>query len=870
MDIEHGNEADYRLPRTVIPSRYALRIAPDFETCTFEGDVEIEVEVHEPTSEIVCNAVELVIAEAVLVGPDGRRMELGVELEAERERVRFTTPGTVEPGAWKLGCRFSGELGTKLRGFYRSTFTDESGADRLIASTHFESTDARRAFPCFDEPDLKSVFSITLDVEGDLFAVSNSPEAEVSEIGGGKRRVRFSDTMKMSTYLVAYAIGPFEATETVVADGVPLRVVVPLGQLHLTSFALEAAAHCLGWFHEYFAIPYPADKLDLVAIPDFAMGAMENLGCVTFREQDLLCNPEESSIPELARIAEVVEHEIAHMWFGDLVTMKWWNGIWLNEAFATFMSLCCFDDFRPEWNRWAMFGIETDVALQVDGLHSTRPIEYEVRSPDEAEAMFDGLTYLKGGSVLRMVEQYLGTPRFREGVRRYLAEHAYGNTETTDLWDAIEAAADGEPIRALLDGWIFQGGHPLVTARLEAGSLVLTAEPFQYLPASELPVGSSSSIGHDWLVPVLVEDRPGPVKPVLLGPAPQGRDPFDCGTFERFPIVDAGGSGVYRLRYEGPLFDRVLADLGNLKPHELFDLVSDSWACTVAGMSGLGDFLALVRRLGAHADPNVWERVSGSLTLVDRVAAGVADSQLATFVCAAAGPLFDEIGGFAVSADDSAETQRLRSTLIDLLGRIGADEVVQAGCREAFERSRSGDVAAMPASIAESVMSVVVASGGREAFDPVREGFRHPTDPLSQLRHLLALCEAGAPELVGELLEMSREEIRTQDAGWVVRRLLSNRRAGSQAWEFLTSHFDELSARLPSHAMPMIIGGVRDLVQVDESGRTAMVEETRRFVAERDFGGHQRTIDQALERQLVNSRFVVTNRPSIGELLGKG
>jgi puromycin-sensitive aminopeptidase len=866
---ERGTEADYRLPRTAIPYRYALRIGTDLAANRFEGDAEIEIELHEPTNEIVCNAVELAISDATLTAPGGERVELGVELVPEHERVRFTAPAPVGPGEWELRCRFSGDLGGKLRGYYRSAFKDDSGAERAIASTHFEATDARRAFPCFDEPDLKAVFSITLDVPDDLFAVSNSPEAEVIDLGGGRRRVRFSDTMKMSTYLVAYAIGPFEATETVVADGVPLRVVVPLGKLHLTSFALEAATHCLGWFHEYFAIPYPAEKLDLVAIPDFAMGAMENLGCVTFREQDLLCNPEESSIPELARIAEVVEHEIAHMWFGDLVTMKWWNGIWLNEAFATFMSLRCLDDFRPEWNRWPMFGTETDMALQVDGLHSTRPIEYQVRRPDEAEAMFDWLTYLKGGSVLRMVEQYLGTTRFREGVRQYLVEHAYGNTETTDLWDAIEAASGGEPVRALLDGWIFQGGHPLVTARLEAGSLVLSAEPFRYLPHDELPPGSPpSSIGDDWLVPVLVEDRPGEARPVLLGPAPHGRDPLDCGAFAGLPVVNAGGSGAYRLCYEGPLFDRILSDLDRLQPLELFHLVSDSWACTLAGMSGLGDFLALVRRLQGHPDPNVWETVAGALNLVDRVAAGLAEEELGAFVRAAAGPLLDGVG-FDVSGDDSAETQRVRALLIAVLGTVGADEAVRTRCREAFESSRADDGAALPPSIAQSVLTVVVASGGRGEFDLVREGFRRPADPLDEERHLSALTATRQPELAGEVLEMSRQEIRAQDAAYVIRWLLRNRWAGLQTWEFLTAHFDEISARLPSHAMPAILGGVRDLVQLDESGRPMMLEETRRFIAAHEFGGHQRTIDQALERQLVNARFATRNRPGIRELLHK-
>ena len=222
---------------------------------------------------------------------------------------------------------------------------------------------------------------------------------------------------------------------------------------------------------------------------------MENLGCVTFRETDLLCDKETSSIGELSRIAEVIEHEIAHMWFGDLVTMEWWNGIWLNEAFATFMSICCLDAFRPEWRRWVSFGREKDFALQTDALHSTRAIEFPVRWPDEAEAMFDVLTYLKGGNVLRMLEQYIGTERFRDGVRRYLTAHQYGNTETTDLWDAIEQVAGGEPVRALMDSWILQGGFPLVTARQDGDEIELVEEPFSYLPPTSTRRGAGSRPG---------------------------------------------------------------------------------------------------------------------------------------------------------------------------------------------------------------------------------------------------------------------------------------------------------------------------------------------------------------------------------------
>ncbi len=859
---------EYRLPRTVVPNRYSITVVPDAELSVFEGEVAIELTVREPTPEIVLNAVGLEISSAHVRGGDGAERPLGIEPEERLERVRFVSDGVLPEGPAVLTCTFSGPINDRLCGFYRSRFTDTSGREREIASTHFEATDARRAFPCFDEPGMKAVFSVTLEVPAGLVAVSNAPEKEVVDLGEGRRRIVFEDTMVMSSYLVAYCIGPFELSEPVVAEGVPIRAVVPEGSLRLTSFALEAAAHALSWYQEYFGIAYPAEKLDLVAIPDFAMGAMENLGCVTFREQDLLCDPEDSSISELALIAEVVEHEIAHMWFGDLVTMGWWNGIWLNEAFATFMSLLCLDDFRPGWHRWVQFGVEKDLSLQVDGLHATRAIEFPVRAPDEADAMFDNLTYLKGGSVLRMVEQYLGPERFRDGVRRYLAEHAYANTETTDLWDALEGASGGEPVRAMLDTWIFQGGHPLLTASLEQGELTIRSEPFSYLPESERPPsGPPSAIGDGWIVPVRIEDRPGESRSVLLRPEEAG-DGHRLGPVRGLPVVDAGGTGVYRLRYEGELLDRVLAGLTALEPLERFNLLADSWASALAQRSELSDFLALLARLGPEREPSIWSVVAGAVRLIDFAAEGEAGASWASFVRRAARPALDALG-LEVGGDDSPEDQESRALLVRLLGTTGRDEEVIAWARQLFERRRAGAAFRLPASVAQSVLHVVVSTGARDEFDAVREGYRHPADPLSETRHLYALTSARHLELVAELLEMTLGEIRTQDGHRILARLLANKDAGEETFSFVRAHYDELERRLPPHAMPTVVGGAALLVQLGPDGRALHLEELRHFVASHDFGGHQRLVDQALERQTVNARFVSAARSRLAELLAK-
>ena len=436
----------YRLDRNVVPSAYRIFLTPDLDAATFAGRVEIDVIINEAASAFTLHAIELTLG-AASVSSDGTTCRsTEPTFDETYETATFAFDDALPSGAATIEIAFTGILNDQLHGFYRSTFNDASGTTHTIATTQFEHSDARRAFPCWDEPSFKATYQVNLTVPSHLAAYSNSPEISNTDLGNGQRTVSYAPTMKMSTYLVAFIVGPFEETAPLDVNGTPLRIVYPIGKGHLTELALESGAFALRFFAEYFDIPYPGDKLDMVAIPDFAFGAMENLGCITYRETALLVDPASASLAEMQRVATVVAHEIAHMWFGDLVTMEWWEGIWLNEAFATFMEVLCTNALRPQWKMWVGFGVDRDAALQIDGLHSTRPIEYEVISPDDTRGMFDILTYEKGGSVLRMLEQYLGEETYRDGIRHYLRKHSYANTVTTDLWDALEETS-GQPVR---------------------------------------------------------------------------------------------------------------------------------------------------------------------------------------------------------------------------------------------------------------------------------------------------------------------------------------------------------------------------------------------------------------------------------------
>ncbi|HEU5407798.1 MAG TPA: M1 family metallopeptidase, partial [Nitrospira sp.] len=459
-----GSHDPYRLPRHVIPTRYDLRLEPDLTAATFTGKVTIAITVKQTTQTILLNAVDLLLQSAVAEDSNQRQFKALIELEEKTQRAELSFQESIQPGEWRLHLSFRGELNDQLRGFYRSTYKDASGTLQTLAATQFEATDARRAFPCWDEPDFKAVFATTLVIDPHLTAISNtSVTSESAE--GSKKLVRFADSIKMSTYLVAFVVGRMEATEPVWVGKTSLRLWTVPGKQPLTPFGHEIAVASLKFFEDYYGIPYPGDKLDLVAIPDFASGAMENLGAITFRETALLVDRQTGTHAELERVADVVAHENAHMWFGDLVTMSWWNGLWLNEAFATFMEILAVDAWKPEWKRWESFSVARAAAFSVDGLVSTRPIEYPVHAPKDADAMFDILTYEKGASVLRMLEQHIGPTVFRDGVRQYLRTHAYGNADTKDLWTALGTVA-GQPVPELMDGWIFQPGFPLVTAEV--------------------------------------------------------------------------------------------------------------------------------------------------------------------------------------------------------------------------------------------------------------------------------------------------------------------------------------------------------------------------------------------------------------------
>ncbi len=825
----------YRLARTVVPSAYRLFLTPRLEDGTFAGRVEIDVVITEPTTRVTLHATALELGAATLTA-DGTSVRSTDTLHDDTyETATFVFDATLPQGAATLEIAYTGVLSDQLSGFYRSTFVDPDGVTQTIATTQFEHSDARRAFPCWDEPSFKATFQVNLTIPSHLRAYANSPETSNTDLGNGQRCVSFAPTMVMSTYLVAFVVGPFEHTDALDVDGVPLRVVYPRGKGNLTDLALEAGAFALRHFGDYFNIPYPGEKLDMVAIPDFAFGAMENLGCITYRETALLVDPATASLAEIQRVAEVVHHEIAHMWFGDLVTMEWWEGIWLNEAFATFMQVSCTNAFRPAWRVWADQIVMRDLALHIDGLASTRPIEYPVLSPSDTQGMFDSLTYEKGGSVLRMLEQYLGETVFRDGIRRYLLDHRYANTVTTDLWDALEAVS-GQPVRDVMNTWILQGGHPLVT--LSDGQL--HQQPFVFADPQH-----KGAIGDRWLVPVMTRSLEGgaPSRHLLDETPQRVDDPAPV-------VVNAGGWGVFRSRYDAAALAALAPRISELDELERATLLADAWAALFARQITWTEFYATAAGLGDQDEPTPWHFVATALDMVRRALDAPARASLAHQVAVLAAPHFARLG-WDRRPDEDVLVAQTRALIIGLLGVVAGDESVRAEARRRFDaHDMDGDLAA-------TIMRIVADDNRPDDYETFLERYRQAPTPQEEIRYLTGLAGFGDERLALDAARRCFDEFRTQDAPLVLAALTRNEQTGPAVWRYLTSRWDEALARFsPSHHS-RLAAGVPTFIQ-----DPAFAAEVEAFhVAHPVVGGYPATVPQQLERLRVGLLFATTIRP---------
>jgi aminopeptidase N len=821
----------FRLPRHVTPSHYAIRLDLDFEKLNFKGDVSIEIGVSRTTDEIVLNAADLEI-ESVELGPGGARVT-GVSFDGEYEMMTVSLDTPIRPGSYSLDISYRGTINDQLKGLYQSVYRDPDGEEHLIATSQCQSTDARRILPCWDEPDFKATFQTTMIVPAGLEAFSNTRELERVDLGNGRVEFQFAPTMKMSSYLLAFVAGPFEATEPREVLGTPMRIIVPKGNLHLTDVAMENAIFCFEYLSDYYGIPYPGDKLDHIAIPDFAAGAMENVGLITYRDAYLIIDEEKASHAELQASLDVIGHEIAHQWFGNLVTLAWWEGAWLNEAFASFMELKATDTKKPEWKRWLAFGnLEVAGAMTTDQLTTTRPIEFEVNAPDEVDEMFDAITYGKGSAVLRMIEMFIEEDRFRIGVGNYLSKHQYGNTVTPDLWEALDGVCVW-PVSEIMDTWIYQRGFPQIDVARTRDGLMLSQR--RYLAT---PDESDTTI---WSVPLQLRGSVNGEhfqRKVLLD---NDDDTIRLEGKLDWVVANAGGHGFYRTSYADDLFEDLFSNLTELDAIERYSLVSDTLAFVQNGQVPAANFLDLVGRFQDEEEHAVWSVIVSGLGLIEHHALDeTVRARFEEFVVELLRPAFDRLG-WEPEAGEPDLQRKLRGMLIGALGNLGQDESVIAVAGQIAGDLISGDAQHDP-EVANASLAVFARHGSKTEYDALWMAYEGARTPLDRRKYLRSVAAVEKLELAAQTLErIMNQDIRTQDGYWVLAELLGGK-AGPGVWEKARKEWDRVLNVMPGFTKKYVVAGIPALSQPE------VAVDVRAFFSENPMPDIKMALAQRLER----------------------
>ena len=828
-----------RLATDVRPERYSLHLDVDPRRASFTGELALELHAPVGTRTLELHAVDLEIAEPSVADAEGEIEVRGIKADAKRQTVRLTLARGLRSSAATLRLRYTGPLRSDLRGLYLA----RSGR-RRYAATQLEAADARRFFPCFDEPDKKARFKLSVATPARNQVVSNAPELRKRR-AGAKVVHEFAETPPLSTYLVALIVGELEASPVRRCGTTPIRVWCVPGKRKLAGFALDAAAESLARLERYFGLPYPYAKLDLIAVPDFEFGAMENAGAVTFRETLLLVDPKTVTLSEKKRVAEVIAHELAHMWFGDLVTMAWWDDLWLNEAFATWMAFAIVDDWQPDWKMWLDFQHHRSAAYGLDALKSTHPIYTEVRTPDEATENFDLITYEKGASVVRMLERWLGAAEFRRGVRSYIRKHRESNARAADLWTALEEVS-GKPVGPILKSWLERPGFPLLDVSLTERD----GKPLLHCRQERCFLGPKH-FGSDpealWTIPAVLRVRPksgrARLQTALLDAREQ--DVALGSDAPRWVYANAEESGFYRPLHDPALLAALRPDLGQLDTAERMGLLSHQWAGLRAGRASLAAFLDLASALGEEHEPEVLEALFGPLawlkaqavpTLPERDRGRFADWLVSTFL-----PAFEQTG-FTPRRGEGDAAKLRRSALLTLLGGI-AEHPATVAEAEARADAYVKDRRSLDSNLAGPVVHIAARPGNKSRYEAYLRTVRRAATPQERQRFELALAAFRDPALVQRTLSLLlTEEIPTQDVVPVIGQLLDNAHAREAAWQFVRDRWNDLSPRISTGLASRLVSGLSALQT------RAARKEVAQFFRAHPLPSAARALRQTLER----------------------
>jgi aminopeptidase N len=859
-----------RLPYGVTPKHYTLSFTPDLQKATFSGEETIDVEVNQTGGSITLNAIELEFQEATIT-QDSKTQVAKWSFAPEKEQATLTAADGLQPGPASIHIKFTGILNDKLHGFYLA-----KSKERNYATTQFENTDARRAFPSFDEPAFKAKFDITLIVNDGDTAISNG--RIISDTPGpaqGKHTIQFATSPQMSTYLVAMAVGDFECNEGM-SDNIPIRVCGTPDKKPLGVAALRYASEILKFYDQYYGIPYPFGKLDIVGLPDFEAGAMENTAAIFYRESLLFIDDKNSAVDSHQAVFEVLAHEMAHQWFGDLVTMKWWDNIWLNEGFATWMSYKPSQALHPEWNATLDAVQATDRALTLDALVNTHPIRVKAETPDEINELFDPISYEKAGSVLRMVEAYVSPEVFRRGVNVYLRKFSYSNATAEDFWNALTAAS-GRPVDKIMPTFVDQPGEPLVTVKsacmnpsaVKEAPVKKKSKRSRRAPVKPQPktlvtatqqrfwVDPAAAPKKDqiWMLPVCM--KLGGAKPFcqILSEKEQTLPAAGCAPWV---FVNGSAAGYYRTQYDKADLQKLIGVAATeLTTAERIMLLRDEAALVGSGQENMGTLLDLVSAVNQDAERAVVANYSVTLDFIKNyLLQGPEAGPFRAWARSNFQPMMTKIG-WTPGANESPDTHTLRGNLVHILGIVGEDpETIRQSTQLAEQYLKSPD--SVDASMAGEVLSVAARFGDEALFEQYVTALGQMHSPEHYYNVLRALADFREPKIVERVLAMAvSDDVRNQDAARVISSVLATVDDQKIAWEWVKAHWPAVEKKTTASSGPAIVNATGTFCSAD------MRDDAQSFFTEHKVPSAERTLKQA--REAVNS--CMKRRPRMqGEL----
>ncbi len=798
-----------KLPKTVVPRHYEIRIRPDLDKFVTQGSVMVDLEVLKPTREIILNALELEVTTATLISD--REIPLNPVINATNQTLELNLPMELAPGSYRLALEFNGQIGEQEQGLFYVRYVAPSGG-KVMLGTQMEPTDARRMFPCWDEPVFRATFDLTVVVPEKHRAISNMPVERENHLSGGVKEVKFACTPAMASYLVAFVSGELEELKGE-SEGVQIRIITTEGKRTQGRYALEATKKLLAYYNDYFGIKYPLPKLDQIAIPGSFDGAMENWGAITYNESFLLFDSKASSQETKQGIFVTVAHEMAHQWFGDLVTMAWWDNLWLNEGFATWMENKATDHFNPDWQMWLAAAAEKTAVMSGDARSTTHPIQTPIRSESQANDAFDSITYQKGGAFLRMLESYLGEKQFRHGIHEYLALHLYANTTTADLWAALEDVS-GKPIRTISAGWTEQPGLPVVNVKAEC----INGREVVSLAQERFTVQNPSAAPLQWEIPVTLMDaaHSGRVNVTLLESKSGSVALGDCTSAVK---ANAGDAGYYRVAYDSTAFQRLQAVFNQLSDADRLNLLNDTWAMVEAERAPATTYLDLLDSIHGEKSPAVWQQILATLGVIDELEQHQPGRELfREYGRALLRPQLQRLGWSGKSRARSADAL-LRNRLMTSLGDFG-DERVIAQARELFKKFLANP-GSLEADLRPPVLKVVGRYSDRQTYEQLHALARKARGTEERELYYQAMSRALDPKLAEMTLALSlTDETVPQEATRLVIDVADSSEQPELAWQFAREHMNELLPRVDAfernHYVPSILSSFCDAARADE------------------------------------------------------